>query len=212
MCIILLILFVLATILWHLGMKVRCRKRRTWLPCSPIHWDACKRILMVRGMRAELWLDPSRKLEEVCILCAPQVAVPCFSGLDKKLTGKSVPTRIALICADLFFTCVFFALVLFFDNHVLFFPAPYSSTSTMNMFWSFFVTSLAKPGVPEFVLRVFNAKFYSLPWQSFLPTLHNLELMVQVCWISLEFICHGTPLSELVQPRNLSANGTHRCC
>lgn len=70
----------------------------------------------------------------------------------------------------------------------------------MNMFWSFFVTSLAKPGVPEFVLRVYNAKFYSLPWQSFLPTLHNLELMVQVCWMSLEFIYHGAPLSELVQP------------
>lgn len=62
--------------------------------------------------------------------------------------------------------------------------APYSSTSTMNMFWSFFVTSLAKPGVPEFVLRVFNAKFYSLPWQNFLPTLHNLELMVQSYTVS----------------------------
>ena len=74
------------------------------------------------------------------------------------------------------------------------------------------MTSLAKPGVPEFVLRVFNAKFYSLPWQNFLPTLYNLELMVQVCWISLEFICHVTPLSELVQPKNLSANGTHQCC
>ena len=74
------------------------------------------------------------------------------------------------------------------------------------------MTSLAKPGVPEFVLRVFNAKFYSLPWQNFLPTLHNLELMVQVCRISLEFICHVTPLSELVQPKNFSANGTRQCC
>ena len=72
------------------------------------------------------------------------------------------------------------------------------------------MTSLAKPGVPEFVLRVFNAKFYSLPWQNFLPTLHNLELMVQVCWISLEFICHvkafvGTgPAEKLVRKWNTS--------
>lgn len=72
----------------------------------------------------------------------------------------------------------------------------------MNMFWSFFATSLAKPGVPDFVLRVYNAKFYPLPWQSFLPTLLNMELMVQVCWILLvfEFICLNALLSELVQP------------
>ena len=50
---------------------------------------------------------PWRKLEDVCILCAPQVAVPCFSGLDRRRTGKSVPTRIALICAHLFFACFF---------------------------------------------------------------------------------------------------------
>ena len=61
------------------------------------------------------------------------------------------------------------------------FAAPYSSTSMMNMFWSFFVTSLAKQGIPDYVLRVYNSKFFLLPWQSFLPTLHNMQLMQEVC-------------------------------
>ena len=204
-------LFVLATVLWHLGMKVRCRKRRTWLPCSPIHWDACKRILMVRGMRESYDLS----LAEVRGSLYPLRSSSCrslFFRFRQKTHGQKCSHTYRLnLCASIFrvffshWSC--FLIIMFF-----FFSAPYSSTSTMNMFWSFFVTSLARPGVPEFVLRVFNAKFYSLPWQNFLPTLHNLELMVQVCWISLEFICHVTPLSELVQPKNLSANGTHQCC
>ena len=68
------------------------------------------------------------------------------------------------------------------------FSAPYSSSSSMNMFWTFFATSLAKPGVPEFVLRVYNSKFFSLPWQSFYPTLHNMELMLEVCFILTAYL------------------------
>ena len=67
------------------------------------------------------------------------------------------------------------------------FLAPYSSSSMMNMFWSFFVASLAKPGVPDYVLRVYSSKFFPLPWQSFLPTLHNMELMQEVCFIFIAF-------------------------
>ena len=69
---------------------------------------------------------------------------------------------------------------IYFIFNFVFYLAPYSSTSMMNMFWSFFVTSLSKPGIPDYVLRVYNSKFFLLPWQSFLPTLHNLQLMQQV--------------------------------
>ena len=51
----------------------------------------------------------------------------------------------------------------------------------MNMFWSFFVSSLTKEGIPEYVLRVYRSKFFQLPWQSFIPTLHNMQLMQEVC-------------------------------
>lgn len=77
--------------------------------------------------------------------------------------------------------------------------APYSSSSSMNMFWTFFATSLAKPGVPEFVLRVYNSKFFSLPWQSFYPTLHNMELMLEsytVCKNSFRFLGLVFPLLD----------------
>ncbi|CAH3172967.1 unnamed protein product, partial [Porites evermanni] len=77
--------------------------------------------------------------------------------------------------------------------------APYSSTSMMNMFWSFFVTSLSKPGIPDYVLRVYNSKFFLLPWQSFLPTLHNLQLMQQlygVCKKSFAFLGIVFPLMD----------------
>jgi len=77
--------------------------------------------------------------------------------------------------------------------------APYSSTSMMNMFWSFFVTSLAKPGIPDYVLRVYNSKFFLLPWQSFLPTLHNMQLMQElygVCKNSFGFLGLVFPLMD----------------
>ena len=56
----------------------------------------------------------------------------------------------------------------------------------MNMFWSFFVSSLTKEGIPEYVLRVYRSKFFQLPWQSFIPTLHNMQLMQEVCCFSLK--------------------------
>ena len=59
--------------------------------------------------------------------------------------------------------------------------APHSGSSMMNMFWSFFVSSLTKEGIPEYVLRVYRSKFFQLPWQSFIPTLHNMQLMQEVC-------------------------------
>ena len=43
------------------------------------------------------------------------------------------------------------------------------------------MSSLSKEGIPDYVLRVYRSKFFVLPWQSFLPTLHNMELMQEVC-------------------------------
>ena len=63
----------------------------------------------------------------------------------------------------------------------LYVSAPHSGSSMMNMFWSFFVSSLTKEGIPEYVLRVYRSKFFQLPWQSFIPTLHNMQLMQEVC-------------------------------
>ena len=63
----------------------------------------------------------------------------------------------------------------------LYISAPHSGSSMMNMFWSFFVSSLTKEGIPEYVLRVYRSKFFQLPWQSFIPTLHNMQLMQEVC-------------------------------
>ncbi|KAJ7394035.1 Ectopic P granules protein 5 [Desmophyllum pertusum] len=77
--------------------------------------------------------------------------------------------------------------------------APYSGTSMMNMFWSFFVSSLAKEGIPDYVLRVYRSKFFVLPWQSFLPTLHNMELMQElygVCKNSFRFLGLVFPLMD----------------
>lgn len=73
----------------------------------------------------------------------------------------------------------------------------------MNMFWSFFVTSLSKPGIPDYVLRVYNSKFFLLPWQSFLPTLHNLQLMQQVRF-KVAFVTHFLSLPFFVALVNFS--------
>ena len=59
-------------------------------------------------------------------------------------------------------------------------PVPHSGNSLMNLFWRFFVTSLAKKGIPDYVLRVYHSKFFLLPWSSFYPTLPNMELMLEV--------------------------------
>ena len=92
---------------------------------------------------------------------------------------------------------------IYFIFNFVFYLAPYSSTSMMNMFWSFFVTSLSKPGIPDYVLRVYNSKFFLLPWQSFLPTLHNLQLMQQVRF-KVAFVTHFLSLPFFYQTFSLS--------
>nr|XP_058943375.1 ectopic P granules protein 5 homolog [Pocillopora verrucosa] len=77
--------------------------------------------------------------------------------------------------------------------------APHSGSSMMNMFWSFFVSSLTKEGIPEYVLRVYRSKFFQLPWQSFIPTLHNMQLMQElygVCKNSFRFLGAVFPLMD----------------
>ncbi|XP_048581759.1 ectopic P granules protein 5 homolog isoform X2 [Nematostella vectensis] len=79
------------------------------------------------------------------------------------------------------------------------FPIPQSQSSLMNLFWPFFVKSLVKPGIPDYVRRVFHSKFFSLPWDQFLPTLNNMQLMAKLhsfCETSFQFLSCVFPLMK----------------
>ena len=134
-----------------------------WLGLSPPS-------LPFSGLTFKPWLvlslDSNRR---PAILSRVRLYKSC-SRLNQALIVSPIKTHQIQLLYQLILLCDFLSVL-----------APYSSTSMMNMFWSFFVSSLSKQGIPDYVLRVYRSKFFLLPWQSFLPTLHNMQLMQEVC-------------------------------
>jgi hypothetical protein len=72
-------------------------------------------------------------------------------------------------------------LIIWLDIFPLAAVLPTFCVQAFGLLWNHYVNVLAsKPGVADHVLAVYHTQLVTMPWNSFYPDMHAIELMVKV--------------------------------